>query len=131
MDDARRVDRDQPFGQSRRQREHRGVRQWPLPLDRVGQRRTGNVRGDQPGHRPVDVGVDHLRGEQAAHLARRRDLTREPGPETGVLGQVRADNLDRDHATAGGASQVDPAHATTAEPPEQHVRSHALGIAGL
>ena len=101
-----------------------------MPLDGAGQRRAGNVGGDQPGHRPVDVGVNDLRGEQAADLARRRDLTRETSPETGVLGQVRADDLDRDHSAAGRPSQVDPAHSAAAKPPEQYIRSYALGIAG-
>ena len=118
MDDTRRVNRDQPFGQSRGQRQHVVVGQWPLPLDGVGQRGAGNVGGNQPGHRPVDIGVDDLRSEQPAHFPRRRDLTGETRPETGVLGQVRADDLHRDHAPAGGTSQVNPAHSAAAKPPE-------------
>jgi hypothetical protein len=52
---------------------------------RLGQRRPGHVRRHQPRRRRIRVTIEYLRGEQAMHLPRRRDLLPEPGPEIRVL----------------------------------------------
>ena len=128
MHHARGVDRAEALGQARGQRQQRRLRQRPVGVHRLGQRRAGDVGGGHPRHRAVDVRVQHLGGEQAAHPPRRRDLTPEPPPELLVRGQLGADGLDRHRSAAWGHTQEHPPHATLAELPYQPVRTDRLRI---
>jgi hypothetical protein len=131
VDDARRVHRAEALSEARRQGEHGGERQRAVPGDRVAKRRAGHVVGDQPRHRRVRVGVDDRRGERAANPAGRLDLPGEPGPETLILRQVGADDLDRYVAPAKRPAEIDLAHAAGPEPREQGVIPDLPRIADL
>jgi hypothetical protein len=98
---------------------------------RLGQRRPGDVSRGQPGHRAVQVCIDHERGEQAAHLLRGRDLSAEPGPEIGVFGQLGPDDLDREGPSARGHAQEHLSHAAAAQLPEQPVRPDLTRVVRL
>ena len=64
-------------------------------------------------------------------LPRRGDLPAEPHPEIRILGQLSADDLDRDRPAARGDAEVHPPHATAAKLPHQPVRTDRLRIPWL
>ena len=111
---ARGVQRAQAFGQPGRQRPHGTGRYRPVVADRLGQRRPGDVRRGQPGHRGLQVRVHHGR-ECSADLPGRGDLGLEPG-------------IGRHVGPHGGQRDVFPARragqerAVVAQLPEQLVR---------
>jgi hypothetical protein len=118
---ARGVDRAQALGQASGQRQQRARRQRPVVIYRLEQRRPRNVSRSQPRHRAVDIRVHHHGREQTAHPPRRGDLPAEPHPEIRILGQLSADDLDRDRPAARGDAEVHPPHATAAKATHQPV----------
>jgi hypothetical protein len=94
------MDRVQALGQTRRQSQQGIRRQRSVLAYRLGQGGSRNIGRGQPWHRSVQIGVDHQRREQAAHLPGCGDLAPEPGPELGIVSEFFADNLDRDRPAA-------------------------------
>jgi hypothetical protein len=89
---------------------------------RFGQRRPSDITRGQPRYRAVQVRVDHVRGEQAAHLPGRGDFVPEPSSELRIRGQVGPDHLDRDRPSTRRKAKEHPPHAATAQPPKQAIR---------
>ena len=116
VDEAAGVDRHQRLGQPARERLHPTGRQRAGRVDRLLQRRSGQVLRGQPGMLRVRIGVDDRGRERTTDLPRRLDLAGEPGPEGRVTGQFVANHLHRDQPTTGRAREVDGTHRTTTEP---------------
>ena len=116
---AGRVDHAEGRGQPRTQHQDRVLRQRAVPADQFGQGRTGHVAGGQPGLRPAGVRARQRRGEWPAHGVDGGHFLVEPGPESGIPGQVGPDYLDRDQVSGGRATQEHRAHAPAAQPAEQ------------
>ncbi len=128
VDDAGPVDGVQPFRQPCRQRQGRLRRERPVRLDRLLERQARQVGGGQPRHGRVGVGLQHGRGERAAHQLGVGDLAPEAGPEPFVAGVPLMDHLDGDRGPGGGAAEVDLAHATGPEPCDQHMVTDARRV---
>ena len=77
---------------------------------------------------PCDVRIRHRRGEQPAHRPGSGHFPREPGPEPGLPGQLRADHLHRHQPAPGRTAQEHLAHTARSQPPQQPVRPHGLRI---
>lgn len=108
-----------------------GLRKGPVRGHRTAERGARHVPGRHPRHRRLRVGVQHGRGPLAADPARGLDLAAEAGAELLVGGEVRVHDLDGDRPAAGAAAEVDPPHATRAEPAEQPVRAYGPRFAGF
>jgi hypothetical protein len=89
--------------------------QWSRALA-AGWHRSLCVGGRQPRRGPVDVGVDHARGEHPVHPSGGGDLPREPSPELRISGQLGTYDLHGDRAATGGAAQIHLAHASGPQP---------------
>jgi hypothetical protein len=111
---ARGMQRTQAFRQPGRQRPHGTDRYRPAVADRLDQRRPGDVRRRQPGHRGLQVRVRHGR-ECSADLPGRGDL----GPEPRIDGHVGPHGGQRDVFPARRTAQE---QAAVAQLPEQPVR---------
>ena len=122
------VDRLQRLGAAGGQPAHRRDRERPAPPDQAVQRRRRDVGGGQPGHVRVGVRGHDRRGEHPADPPRGRDLMGEPGPETGLVGKLDLDGLDRHQAARGGPAQVHLAHRPGAETPEERERPDPFRI---
>ncbi len=127
VDQSRAVDGGQRLGQARAEHPQGGLGHGPVCLDGVGERRPGDVRGGQPGLRPLGVGVHDGRGEGAADRACRIHLRLEAPAEVGVGGQFGPYDLDGDGTAAGRCGQHDAAHAARAEFPDHSVRPDVRG----
>ncbi len=114
---ACRVDRAQALRQARRQRQHGIDGQRAVVAHRFGQRRPSDITRGQPRYRAVQVRVDHVRGEHAAHHPGRGDFVLEPSSELRIRGQVAPDHLDRNLPPARRKAQEHPPHAAAAQPP--------------
>lgn len=121
VDEPGAVDRLQGLDQPRSEDEQGAPRPRPVHTDRLVQRDARNVGGGEPGGRTLGVGVDDGRGEEARHTPGRVHLAGEPAPERGVLRQLGAHHLHRDHPAAGGAAQVHAAHPARAQAREDAV----------
>ena len=84
--------------------------------------RAGHVPGHEVGLVAVDVGVEDLGDRGCRTRPQRRDLAVQPGPRVRVVGDVRAQHLDRDRAAVRVQAEVDHAHAALAEPLHEPVR---------
>jgi len=122
------VDGLQRLGQPGGQDAQRVLRQRPLLGEHRRQRRPRDVGGDQPGRVAVGVGVDDGSGVEAADPPGRLDLGGEPLPELRIGRQLRPHHLDRHRPAAGGAPQVDLAHAAAAEPGLEPVPADDPGV---
>lgn len=89
--------------------------------DGVVERRAEDVLGGQPGCLGQRIGVDDGRAVAGADDPRRVRLQPETGTEGGVGGEPRVHGLERDGTAAGGARQIDRAHAAGAEAGEETV----------
>ncbi len=115
------VDVDQAVGEGGADRGHLGPGQRPLVADPLVERGAGDVGGRQPGPLHVDVGGDQPGDAAAPDPGGGGDLAGEAGAELLVLGQLGADQLERDLLALAVGAQVDHAHAARAEPPVQAV----------
>src|SRR5699024_10198982 len=73
--------------------------QRPLAVHDPGQRGPGDELGDDVGRGTVDVGVDDRRDAGGVHPGQGVDLAPQPLPGLLVVGDVRAEHLDRDLTT--------------------------------
>jgi hypothetical protein len=69
----------------------------------------------------VGVSVHHGGGPVTADPHRRLDLPAETPTETGIVGDVVPDHLDRDPAAGRGPAEIDTSHRATAESAEKPV----------
>jgi hypothetical protein len=119
--DPGRVDRGQRLGEPGGQAvQHLGVER-AARVDVLGQRGAVGVLGDQERLRRLGVGLDHPDRAHALDPGQRGHLAAEPGPELRVVGQFRAQHLDRDRLAAPGLGQVDDAHPARTQPGHQPV----------
>ena len=107
---------------------HRGYRQRAVVAHQPVQGRGRDVGGGQPGHVGVGVSRDDRRGEHAADAPRGGHLVSETGPETGFLGELDLDGLDRDQAARGGPAQVHLSHRPGTETSQEHERPYSFRI---
>jgi hypothetical protein len=121
----------QPLGQRRSQLAGSGLIQRPALGDGRGQRRPRNVGRRHPRGIGAGAGVHHQGGVEAADLAGRVHLPREPAAELRVAGELRVHHLDRDLAAAWRGAQVHPAHPALAQPAQQPERPDMTRVAGL
>lgn len=129
--DVRGMDGAQALGQTRRQGQQRMCIQRSVVLHRLEQRRPGDIGRGQPRHRAIQISVDHEGGKEPAYLPGRGDLSPEPGPELGIVGEFLADNLDGNRPAACRHAQEHVPHAARAQPPQRPVRSDLAGISRL
>ena len=108
-----------PWARPAARRQHRGHRQRPLRRHRLGQRRPGHVRRGQPRRRRMHVRVEHQRGEPPADVRGRGHLPGEPLPESGLLGQLRADDFHRRQRPGAGPPQEYLAHSARPSRPSK------------
>ena len=131
VDHSRGVDRRQALRQARGQRQQRPLRQWPVTVHRLVQRRPRHVRCGQPRHRPADVPRPPP-SRVNTPLTRRTAATSRPNRtrNCGIRGQLGADDLHRYRPPARRHAQVHLPHTTAPEPPNQPVRADGLRIPG-
>ena len=127
--DAGRVDHGQRLGQPGGQAvEHVGAEQ-PVAVDVLGQRRALGVLGDHERLRRLGVGLDHPDRADALDPHQRGHLAAETAPEIRVIGQFRAQHLDRHLAAVPADAEVHHAHAARAQPGGQPVMADPRRIA--
>ncbi len=131
VDEAQPVHGHQGPRQTRADGPYRCLRERPVRGERAVQGGSRHVAGGHPRDRGLRIGVQDRRGPLAADPPGRLDLAAEPGPELLVGGEVRVHDLDGDGPAARAAAQVDPAHATRAEPAEQPVRADGPRLTGF
>lgn len=131
VDQADCVDFLESGGETCAQRADRVLGEGPVRLDQVGQVGAEDVRRREPWQCRVRGRV-HDRGRVAARdRAGHLDLVLETAAEVDVGGQVLAYDLDRDRTTTRRACEIDPAHASRAESPQQPVAAQLPWIVGL
>jgi hypothetical protein len=118
------------FGQGRREGADRVLGQRAVVGDRVGRRRPGHVRGGEPRHFGIGIGVHNRCRVRAGHPPRGVDFAAEPSPDTAVRGEFRPDDLQYHRPPAGRPDQIHLAHAARAQPGEKPVAAQTRRIAG-
>ncbi|GAA3051575.1 hypothetical protein GCM10020000_36080 [Streptomyces olivoverticillatus] len=115
MHNPRAMDVAQRLCQTGRQPPHTGGVQRAVPLDALGERGAGDIKGGHPGTFTVRVGIDDGRGECSAHPPRSCDFLPEPRPEFRVHRVLGVHHLDGEPQPARRTRQMHHAHATRAE----------------
>ncbi len=85
MHDARRMNGGEALGEACRQDADGPDGKRAAIGDRVGQRRAGHIRGDEPWLRAVRVGIYHARGEYPADAFRGGHFVCEAAAEIGIV----------------------------------------------
>jgi hypothetical protein len=88
-----------------------GRAQWPPLLHDRGEAGPVDVLHDQVRRIVLGVGVEHLRRTERRDLTGPADLTAKAQPEVVVVGQLRANHLERDIGAVRALSQEHGAHA--------------------
>ncbi|MDI2125923.1 hypothetical protein QI554_07165 [Yinghuangia seranimata] len=115
-------------GQSRGQDLDGLRRERTVRLDGLAQRGARHVRGGDPRHRTVGVGVDDGDGVWAGQLARRGDLLREARAEVRVGGGQRPHGLEYDRPAGGRRTEEDLADRALAEHRDEAVAADLAWI---
>ena len=121
MDDPRLVDRLQRGGQAAAQLHEQPRRHGTALADLGLQGEPGHVAGDDVRLVPVDVGVHHLGHPRVPDPAQRGHLAAQPGPGVGVVGDVRAQHLDRHRAPVRVEAEMHDPHAALTQALHQAV----------
>ncbi len=128
VDDIGVVDRVEGLGEPPPEAQQRVAADRPGGLDDVVERGTGHVAGHEVGAVALEVGVDHGGHPLVADAAEHLHLTGQPGAGVAVVGDVRAQQLQRHGPPARVEGEVDDPHAALAELLDQPVGPQALPL---